>query len=383
MITDLDKLFSGLTSLAAKVAGTDISLINLIDSYTQWSISSFGMDVKQMPREDSICQFTILPENKQGFEVKDLSSDERFKNRDFIRESPFLKYYYGIPLRLSDDIALGALCVLDADYKELSAEKKEMLENIAGEVVNRIKDHLVIIELKRKVEETNNIKNRVVHDIRGPIGGIIGLAEIIENQGDDNKLKEVLGFIALIQKSGKMIMELADEILEQNFDSSGQSQRKPTESEFTLLTLQDKLLDMYHPQAVTKNIIYRVNATSPNANIPFPRNKILQIVGNLISNSIKFTPQGGKVEVFLDLEILEKEKSLLLKVKDNGVGISPEKINAILEGKANTTLGTLGERGYGFGLDLVNHLVKGLNGTLNLTSLDGQGTDFTLILPMP
>lgn len=380
--TNLDKLFSGLTSLAAKVAGTEISLINLIDSYTQWSISSFGMDIKQMPREDSICQYTLLPENKDGFEVKNLAKDERFKNRDFIFESPFLKYYYGIPLRVNDDISLGALCVLDSDYKELSAEKKEMLEIIAGEVVNRIKDHLAISQLKSKLEESNNIKNRVAHDIRGPIGGIVGLTEIIENQGYDNKLEEVLGFISLIQKSGKTILELADEILDQNFELSSQAQREPTDREFNLLTLQEKLWDMYNPQAVIKRVSFKVHASSVHAGVPFPKDKILQILGNLISNSIKFTPPGGKVEVFLDMEILEKEKSLLLKVKDSGVGISPAKINDILEGGATSSFGTSGERGFGFGLNLVNHLVKGLNGKLNLTSVEDEGAEFELILPI-
>ncbi len=380
--TELDKVFSDLTTLAAKVAGTDISLVNLIDSFTQWSAASFGMDLKQMPREDSVCQYTILPENNKGFEVKDLSTDDRFKNRNYVVESPFLKYYYGIPLKLNEDIALGALCVLDGEYKELSAEKKEMLEIIANEVVNRIKIHLAISKLKNKVEESNNIKNRVAHDIRGPIGGIIGLAEIIQHQGDQNKLEEVLSFISLIQKSGKSILELADEILAQNFDSSGQTKRDPKEHEFTLLTLQSKLVDMYNPQALTKKVKYQVNATHLHAGLPFPKNKILQILGNLISNSIKFTPEGGKVEVFLNLEVVGGEKSLYLKVKDDGLGISSSKIKEILEGDATTTLGTSGEKGFGFGLNLVNHLVKGLNGKLLLTSEENKGAEFELILPM-
>lgn len=380
--TDLEKSFSDLTKLAAKVAGTHISLVNLIDSFTQWSVSSFGLDIKQIPREKSVCQYTIMPENANGFEVKDLSKDERFKDRDFVVQSPCLKYYYGIPLKLNDEIYLGALCVLDQEYKELSAEKKEMLEIIAGEVVNRIKIHYAIAKLKIKVQESTNVKNRVAHDIRGPIGGIIGLAEIIQAQGDDNKLEEVLGFISLIQKSGKSILELADEILTQNFDLSGQTKRAPKDHEFTLLTLQDKLLDMFNPQAITKKVELQVSATSPHSEIPFPKNKILQILGNLISNSIKFTGEGGKVEVMLDMKVTDETKVLYLKVKDNGVGIPQEKITKILEGGTSSSNGTSGEKGYGFGLKLVNHLIKGLNGKLLLTSMVGQGAEFELILPL-
>ncbi len=380
--TDLHQSFSDLTKLAAKVAGTDISLINLIDSFTQWSISSFGLDIKQMTRENSVCQYSILPENKAGFEVKDLSTDERFKNSDFVVQTPFLKYYYGIPLKLSEDIALGALCVLDHAYKELSAEKKEMLEIIAGEVVNRIKIQLEISKLKSKIEDSNSIKNRVAHDIRGPIGGIIGLAELIQNQGQENKFEDLLNLISLIQKSGNSILELADEILEKNFDDSGQHSRDLKEHEFTLLTLESKLLDMFIPQALTKKVELRVNAAPLNAEIPFPMNKILQILGNLISNSIKFTPVGGIVEVNLDMEVLGKEKSLLFKVSDSGVGFSPEKLIEFQEGSTTTSLGTSGEKGFGFGLSLVNHLVKGLKGKLILTSIEDQGSEFELMLPI-
>ncbi len=380
--TDLDKSFADLTKLAAKVAGTSISLLNLIDSFTQWTVSSYGIEVKQVPREESVCQYTILEENKDGFEVKDLSKDERFKDRPFVVDEPHLRYYFGVPLMLNDDVALGALCVLHDDYKNLSAEKKEMLEIIAGEVVNRIRVHHSIANLKSKVQESNSIKNRVAHDIRGPIGGIIGLAEIIQMQGDSNKLEEVLDFISLIQKSGKSVLELADEILSHNLNSNGAIKRTPRDNEFTLMTLKSKLEDMYLPQALTKKVNLEVNASPPFAEIPFPKNKILQIMGNLISNAIKFTPAEGVVEVLLDMEVLDQQRILQLKVKDSGVGISEEKIAEIQAGLADSSLGTSGEKGFGFGLNLVKHLVKGLKGRLLIKSEEGSGTEFELVLPL-
>lgn len=375
---DLDKSLADLTSLAAKVAGTSISVINLIDSYTQWSVSSFGLDAKQIPREDSVCQYTILEENSGGFEVNDLSADERFKDRSFVAQAPFLKYYFGVPLKVGEDISVGALCVLDDDEKKLSPEKKEMLEIIAKEVVNRIKINFEIANLNRKVEDSNSVKNRVAHDIRGPIGGIIGLAEIIQMQGNENKLEEVLDYISLIQKSGQSVLELADEILSSSMDEK----RKPENHEFTLLTLKEKVLDMFGPQAITKNVELDVQSSTPMSEIPFPKNKILQILGNLISNSIKFTPIGGRVEVFLDMEKNEQERVLKLKVRDNGVGISPEKVKEILEGGTASLAGTSGEKGFGFGLNLVNHLVSSLKGRMHLTSELGKGVEFELILPV-
>lgn len=379
---DMNDSFKDLTKLAAKVAGTSISLINLIDSFTQWSASSFGLDIQQMPREDSVCQYTILQENLDGFEIKNLSVDERFKDKFYVTDTPKLKYYYGVPLKLENNIALGALCVMHNDEKNLSAEKKEMLEIIAGEVVNRIRIHQAILSLKKKVQDTNSIKNRVAHDIRGPIGGIIGLAEIIQMQGDNNKLEEVLSFISLIQKSGKSILELADEILSHSADSGAVINRSPKDHEFTLSTLKTKLEDMYNPQAIAKKVELEVNPNPPFEEIPFPKNKILQILGNLISNAIKFTPAYGKIEVLLDMEVLDQRRKLVFKVKDNGVGIDQTKIQEIQEGGTNSSMGTSGEKGFGFGLNLVHHLVNALNGELKVSSELGKGTEFEFILPL-
>ena len=90
---ELEGHLKELTRLAAKVAGTDISLVNLIDSYTQWSVASEGLPVMQMPREDSVCQYTIM--GNQPFEIKDLTKDDRFKNKFYVTENPNLKYYWG------------------------------------------------------------------------------------------------------------------------------------------------------------------------------------------------------------------------------------------------------------------------------------------------
>ncbi|WP_297335014.1 GAF domain-containing sensor histidine kinase [Algoriphagus sp.] len=373
--------FQDLTKLAAKVAGTEISLINLIDSYTQWSVSSFGIDLEQMPREDSVCQYTLaVADDVQGFEIKNLAADERFKDKFYVKSDPNLTYYFGVPLKMGDQINLGALCVLDKEYQEITPEKKEMLELIAGEVVNRIRIHFAINQLQSKISESNQVKNKVAHDIRGPIGGIIGLAEIIQMQGDSNKLEEVLDFIKLIQKSGKSVLELADEILSQDY---GKEKKKlPSAQELTLELLEDKLRDMYAPQAISKSIKLEVNYKEENADIPFPKNKLMQILGNLISNALKFTPPEGKVTVSMEMEVLDLDRILRFEVADTGTGMSEAKITEILEGRAESTQGTGNETGFGFGLNLVIHLIQSLKGKLEIESKPGEGSIFKITIPI-
>ncbi|MEO3402255.1 GAF domain-containing sensor histidine kinase [Mucilaginibacter sp. CAU 1740] len=368
--------FNDLAKLAAKVAGTEISLVNLIDSFTQWSISGHGLEVEQMPREDSVCQYTII--NGEHFEVEDLRTDERFKDKFYVTDEPKLRYYYGIPLKTKSNHNIGALCVLDKNARELSPEKVELLKIIADEIVSRLNDIKVINKLKNKLTEAHETQKKVAHDIRGPLSGIIGLAQLIAEQGEDNQIEEVLEFMQLIHKSGRSILDLADEIL-----SADKKEQTPTttSNEFTLLVFKDKLERLFIPQARNKSIQLTISTSAVSERLPLAKNKLLQISGNLISNAIKFTPPGGHVEVELSLEINDTDSTLQIIVKDNGTGIDEKGIEKILKGNATSTEGTANEAGFGFGLALVKHLIDTLNGSVNIYSKPNEGSVFEVRLP--
>ncbi len=377
--SSLQNNFKDLTKLAAKVAGTEISLINLIDSFTQWTVSNFGLDLDQMPREDSVCQYTIV--SKESFEIKDLSADERFHDKFYVTEPPKLRYYFGVPLQTNEGLNIGALCVLDKVGKEITPEKVELLKIIADEIVNRLNALQVIEGLRSRVKEADETRKRVAHDIRGPLGGIINLAQLISEQGDNNKMDEVLMFINMIQKSGNSLLELADEILSIDKKTLITSSTQPSEHEFSLVSFKDKLEKLYTPQALNKNIKFTIHTSAKTEQKTFSRNKLLQITGNLISNAIKFTPDQGSVNVDLDLALTKNKQTLTIKVSDTGVGIDEKTIGTILNGSATTTEGTNAEHGYGFGLPLVRHLVLGLHGTMNIHSNPKEGSTFEIMIP--
>ncbi|MBE9462366.1 GAF domain-containing sensor histidine kinase [Dyadobacter subterraneus] len=369
--------FKDLAKLAAKVAGTSISLVNIIDSLTQWTISNYGLDVEQMLRQDTICQYTIMTDDH--FEVPDLTEDERFKDKSFVTGEPNVSYYYGIPLQVTKGLNIGVLCMLDHQKRVLEPEKIELLKIIADEIVGRLKTQKVLEGLKAKLLESHHTQQKVAHDIRGPLGGIIGLASIIRDQGEDNQMEEVLEFINLIHKSGNSILDLAEEIL-----SAHKPQKKRVGNslnDFNLLIFKDKLEKLYKAQAVNKHIRFEVITTLETESVPFSKNKLLQIAGNLISNSMKFTPVGGEVIVNLDLVLNDFSETLIIKVKDSGIGLSQDAISSILSGTSGTTDGTGGEHGYGFGLALVKHLIESLKGSLTISSEPGEGAVFCVELP--
>ncbi len=373
--SSISENFKDLTQLAAKVADTEISLINLIDSYTQWTVGKHGIDLNQMTREESVCQHTIMSDEQ--FEVADLSRDERF-NKNYYVDDPFsLRYYFGVPLKNQQGLNIGALCVLDTKLKTLNPEKIELLKIIAAEIVNRLKTYKAMDVLRNQIKQANESKKKVAHDIRGPLAGIIGLSEIISEQGKSADIDEVMDFINLIHSGSKSILDLADEIL------SDENETKDINSqEFNLSSFRDKLKQLYNPQAISKQIQLQININQATQDILFSKNKLLQIAGNLISNAIKFTPNKGSIVIELDLIVKSDQNILSISVSDTGVGITKGEIVQILDGNSHTTNGTDGEKGYGFGLSLVKHLIEKLRGQLEIDSQIGQGTTFKVALPM-
>lgn len=380
--TEMQESLKGLSELAARVAGTPISLINLIDSFTQWTVSNYGLPLKQMSRSDSVCQYTIVAK-EESLEVKDLSADARFKDKFYVTDEPLLKYYFGVPLQTADGYNIGALCVLDKVGHEISHEKAEILKIIANEIVTCLMAFQSIRNLQSKVKEANDTQRKVAHDIRGPLGGIISLAQIINQQGKGNDMDQVLEFVGLIQKSGSSLLELANEILLTSKKIETIDTALGVSGLFNLSVFKDKLEQLYTPQAIPKEIDLTIQIRDDNSHVSFTKNHLMQIAGNLISNAIKFTPTGGGVTVALSLEISSKGKELLIQVKDTGIGMDAGQIADILNtGSTVSAAGTKGEAGYGMGLRLVKRLVDELKGQMEVHSAPGEGSVFEVRIPI-
>jgi signal transduction histidine kinase len=366
-----------LSKLAASIAGTEISFINLLDSYTQWTISNYGFPLTQMPVEDSVCQYTIKQEQ---LEVKNLALDDRFSNKDYVTGLPKLKYYFGIPLQTEEGNNIGALCVLDKGDVELTNEKVLQLKTIASEIVSRLKIEHQMSLLKDKITTSEKVQKKLAHDIRGPIGGVIGLSQLILRKAENITREQITQYVSLIEKSSTSLIDLVNEIL--NTDNNVIKIATADElNVFNLSILSEKLLRLYTPQAILKNIEYHVQITDGNAEAGFSKSKVLQIAGNVISNAIKFTPHFGKVLVELQLQDEPHFNVLQINITDSGVGLTQENINELMEGASVSQTGTSGEKGFGLGLNIVKHLIDSLHGTIKINSTPGKGTAFEIKLP--
>lgn len=375
---ELEDHFKGLTDLAAKIAGTEFSLINIIDSYTQWSIAATGAATGQVSREQTICQFTILDE--KPLEVCNILDDIRFKDKRFAIDHRALKYYCGIPIRTEAGHNIGALCVLDTELKKIDESKIEMLKIIAHEVVKRLGMIRTMHQMEEEMTKAKEAAKKVAHDIRGPLGGILGLSQMVKEKGEKGDLPETLQMVEYIFNSSQALLDLTDQILLEALNPS-KAYQELSQDEYSLTVFKEKLQSLYGVQATQKEVKLEVSIEGERQDVPISKGKLLQIVGNLLSNALKFTPKGKKVKVTLSLELNNRAKEITIKVRDNGIGMSKDKIDEILAGQANSTDGTAGERGFGFGLPVVKRLVADQGGQMTIDSVENEYTEFSVWLP--
>lgn len=373
--SDLDDAFKNLLDLAATITGMPISMISLVDDYTQWAISSYGMHIGHVPRQDSVCHYTV--QLNVDFEVSDLAVDDRFCSLEGIAGEPGLKYYFGTPVRSADGRALGALCVLDLHKGHLSEDKMQALHTLAHEVSGKLDMLKVMSGLNRQVDELTGVQKKIAHDIRGPVGGIVGLADIICSQGKDNSMAEVLEFAEIIRDSGTSILELAHEIM-----SNGKVAEVGGAMVFDQRMLKEKLERLFALQARNKGIRFRVVPDAGTQDVKFRKDMLLQILGNIIGNSIRFTSSGGEVTVRTAIDTAASGTCLVLDVEDTGVGMEPEQVHALLSGASQSTSDTDGKMGYGFGFGVAREMVGRRGGSLEIKSVSGEGTTVRVCIPL-
>ncbi len=155
--TEPEQAFDDLVALAANVCRTPIAMLSLVDDHRQWFKSKVGVEIRETPRETSFCAHAI--EQRELFIVADTSNDERFRENPLVVNDPHIRFYAGAPLINEDGFALGTLCVIDRQPRELDDTQQEALKSLSRLA-------LVQMELRRNLEllkEALNDRTREEH----------------------------------------------------------------------------------------------------------------------------------------------------------------------------------------------------------------------------
>ncbi|MBD2102420.1 CHASE4 domain-containing protein [Leptolyngbya sp. FACHB-261] len=246
-----------------------------------------------------------------------------------------------------------------AERQRAEAERAELLAQ--AEAANRLKDEFLSI---------------LSHEIRTPLNGILGWAQLLRR----GRMEPVKATRALetIERNAKMQAQLIDDLLDVSRIIRGKLSLEV--QPLSLVSVVDAVLETLHPAIDAKGIQIEAKLDPAASSVLGDANRLQQVVWNLLTNAVKFTPQGGQVEVRLE----RVNGSAQIQVQDTGQGIKAEFLPYVFERfrQADSTT-TRAQGGLGLGLAIVRHLVELHGGTVQADSAgEGQGATFTVKLPL-
>ena len=230
-------------------------------------------------------------------------------------------------------------------------------------------------EAQASSREKHDFLSSLSHEIRSPLNVVIGLAEAMQDErlagADAAKRSEYARDIAT---AGHHLLELIDGILELSRIGSGQV--LPSPGPVSLTDSVGGVIRVMEPQARRENIALTCNLSADLPPVDANESKLSQVLLNLISNAIKFTPEGGQVT--LSAEVLDNGR-LAVYIADTGIGMSPRDLEIALKpfGRVQRAWNR-GRSGIGLGLPLARQLAEEMGGGFAIDSTPGHGTTVTL-----
>jgi two-component system, NarL family, sensor histidine kinase BarA len=290
------------------------------------------------------------------------------------------------------DVEQRAVIRTGDEFEELAAAFNRMLRQLLSQqselrhVNDELDDRLDdLAQANMKLYEMNRLKSdflaTVSHELRTPLNSILGFSDVLSGIDSlDDKQKRYVGNI---QRSGRMLLEMINDILDLAKMESGKMEVRL--SEFKISALVSAQCDMARPLAEKKNIDLDCGASPSLPPLRQDQAKVQQILNNLLSNAIKFTPDGGRIMVAAQRD---DQGDLRLTVADTGIGISVEDQQLVFE-KFRQATGALPDgdamtreySGTGLGLSIVRELCRLLGGDVSLESELGKGSTFTVRVP--
>ena len=263
------------------------------------------------------------------------------------------------------------------------ARKAEAAAKLAANDTQKLNDKLEIA--LKKAEDASLAKtcflNNMSHDIRTPMNAILGYAQLMENELNGKDMPETLEHLEKLQQSGNLLLSIINNVLDMARIESGRMELD--ENYCRIEDVWKSLFAVFDEKARKKNIALHYTMNVEHEHVLTDVIKIKEIMVNILSNAIKYTPAGGSVMVDVDELPCDESGYMIarMRVSDTGIGMSKEYLTEIFEAftrEQNTTKSKIA--GSGLGMSIVKKYVDLLGGTIDVESELGKGSTFTVTL---
>ena len=272
---------------------------------------------------------------------------------------------------------------------------QENLETIERQQTELKEKQAELLDAKNRAEESSKAKSTFLfnmsHDIRTPMNAITGYVELSKKLHSlcencsrphcpDEVPKKMYGFLQKIDASSRHLLSLINDVLEMSRIESGKMELE--ENPANLCKTLAEVYDMFLTQMQTKNIDFTVDCSEvKNKFVICDAHRLNRVLLNLLSNAYKFTPAGGKISVTLTQKNDGEENfgEYELRVKDSGIGMSEDFAKKVFEAFERERTSTVSKiQGTGLGMAITKNIVDLMNGTIEVITEQGKGTEFII-----
>lgn len=360
-------------------------------------IGTFGIS-----RDITTMKLLELEIKKRNLELEDQKEKMRLANEELQTQQEELRVA-NEELAIQTKTLIESEEMLQVQQEELTVTNEELeqrsreLEQQRNSIIEKNEELLRIqnqLEIKAKELEANSrykseFLANMSHELRTPLNSLLVLSKLLGNNKSGNLTPDQLKSIRIVHKSGSDLLQLINEILDLSKIEAGKITLDY--SSFSSSDFIEEISQGFRPLANEKKIDFKVTNSEDFPELIFAdRNRLMQIIRNLLSNAFKFTTKGS-VSFDLKRAFAGKPDSknsqttveyLVFAVKDTGIGISEDKKEAIFEAFQQAD-GTISRKfgGTGLGLSISRELANMMNGRITVDSIEGLGSEFTFWLP--
>ncbi len=326
----------------------------------------------------------------EGSVVEDMVDGGRTIYRDDMSEPAYAEEadFLALGLRsrvvapiLSGAATIGAISVVRREPSAFSAGEIELLGllgRLVGSAIQNIRayeaERTTVEELRRLSALRADFVSLVSHELRSPMASVIGSARTLEQRWRELSPEQRESFLALIAHETSRLAELIGDVLDTSRIESGTFSYSFEDVDLARLVRDSAAAAEHGQDEVTVEAVVR----EPLPPVRGDRDRLRQVLVNLIDNAVKYSPPGDRVSV----EAEQSDSRVVIEVRDRGPGISPEHQRLIFEkfGRANVAAHT--KPGTGLGLFIARSIAEAHGGALEVRSAPGRGATFRLSLPI-
>ncbi len=334
-----------------------------------------------------------VAQSKETIIVDRVDSDAQWSSNDYLKAKG-IKSFACIPVMNVGKLVAVLFLEFQEEPPNLTPERIRISTTLASKSAIALENAYlysnlqeIVAQRTEKLQETledlmaaNSHKDRIIqivsHDIRSPLSGIANLSKDLQDPDIADQPETVKKFGGIISNSASTLMNLVNDILDlAKLESGSVILNKETVQIGDFL---GKLVQLNTPMAEKKGINLHVDG-GDNFEVKLDKSKMTQAINNLMSNAVKFTPQGGDVILKYD----QQGDRAVIEVADTGVGIKADDLDSLFEKFTNVQRkGTKGEKGTGLGMSIAKEIIEMHEGKIGVSSEVGSGTTFTIKLPL-